>query len=94
MNLHPTYDNIILQRKEGKKLSELIVTNIEETKPDRGTVLAVGPGALLPDGTIRPLGIEVGNDVVFKAYSGVEIKDEDDNDIIILKEEDIIAIEG
>ncbi len=92
MNLHPTYDNIIIERADAESLSNVIVTNIEETKPDRGIVLAVGPGLIREDGSRQKLGLEVGNTVVFKAYSGVELKDEDEKEISIMKEEDVIAV--
>ena len=92
MNLYPTYDNIIIKRDDAEQLSKLIVTTIEEKKPDRGTVLAVGPGKQLDDGSKLSIELKVGHVVVFKAYSGVELKDEDGTDIVIMKEEDVIAI--
>jgi chaperonin GroES len=59
-------------------------------KPQRGTVLAVGPGKLLDNGARGKLSVEVGDEVIFGKYGGTEIE-VDGEDIKILRESDILA---
>ena len=61
-------------------------------KPQQGKVLAVGPGARDEDGKRIPMDVEVGNTVVFAKYAGTGFKTEDGEEILILKENDILAI--
>ena len=59
-------------------------------KPQRGEVLAVGPGKLLDSGERSPIGVAVGDEVLFGKYSGTEIK-VDGEEVKILRESDILA---
>ena len=60
-------------------------------KPQQGRVLSVGDGALLPDGKRSPLTVQEGDRVVFHAYAGTEVKIAD-QDLLICREDDILAI--
>ncbi len=92
MEVKPIRGNVLVKRSEGgevKRPSGLIV--LQSEKPAEGEVLAVGDGALMFDGTVAKLIVEVGNTVLFKKGAGYEIK-VDDNDCLLLSESDILAI--
>ena len=61
-------------------------------KPQQGKVLAVGPGRLDDDGKRIPLEVKVGDTVVYAKYAGTSFKTKDGDDILFLKETDILAI--
>ena len=60
-------------------------------KPSEGEIVAVGPGALNSDGKRNPIDVKVGDKVLFSKYSGDEVK-LDGQDLIIIKEEDVIGV--
>jgi len=91
-NVRPLHDRVILQRIEERKTSSGII--IPETasgeKPQRGKVIAVGPGKMEND-NIRKLEVKTGDEVLFGKYSGSEIK-VDGIEYLVMREEDIIGI--
>lgn len=78
----------VAQTKQGIYLPD----SAKET-PREGTIIAMGEGKLLEDGSILPLSVEKGNKVLFGAYSGTEVpSDNNDVDLLILSEDDILAV--
>ena len=71
---------------------ELVLPDTAKEKPQQGKVLAVGPGQRDEDGNRIPMDVEVGNIVVFAKYAGTGFKTEEGEEILILKESDILAI--
>ena len=71
---------------------QLVLPDTAKEKPQQGKVLAVGPGQRDEDGKRIPMDVEVGDTVVFAKYAGTGFKTEDGEDILILKENDILAI--
>lgn len=93
MNIRPLGSKILVQRLEAETLSKggiLIPDNAKE-KPTQAIVLAVGPGRLLEDGTVRPLDVKKGNKVLFGKYNGTEVE-LDGEKLLILSEDDILAV--
>lgn len=70
---------------------ELVLPDTAKEKPQQGDVLVVGPGARDEDGEHIPMDVEVGDRVVFAKYAGTGFKTADGQDILILKENDILA---
>ena len=68
----------------------IVLPDTAKEKPQRGKILAVGPGKLLDSGERSPIGVAVGDEVLFGKYSGTEIK-VDGEEIKILRESDILA---
>mgnify|MGYP003510712037 CR=1 FL=1 len=96
MNLRPLADRVIVKRAEEERKSAggiIIPDNASAEKPQRGTVLAVGPGKTLDNGTVRTVGLNVGDVVLFGKYSGNEIKI-DGQEVIIMREDDVMAVVG
>ena len=91
-NVRPLHDRVILQRIEERKTSSGII--IPETasgeKPQKGKVIAVGPGKMEND-KIRKLEVKTGDEVLFGKYSGSEIK-VNGHEYLVMREEDIIGI--
>ena len=94
MNIKPLGDRVII-----KPISEDITTKsgivlpdtVDKEKPEKGEIIAVGPGRLLDGGQIAPMSVKVGDKVMFKKYGPDEIKI-DDKDLLIISESDILAI--
>jgi len=71
-------------------VSGIVLPDTAKEKPQRGKVLAVGPGSRDEDGEYISMDIEVGDEVIFSKYGGTEIKLGSD-DVLILRESDILA---
>ena len=64
---------------------------VDKEKPEKGEVIAIGPGKLMENGQRATMSVKVGDKVVFKKYSPDEIK-VDDEEVLVLNESDIIAV--
>ena len=93
MKLRPLHDRVLVKRIEGDEKSSggIIIPDSAQEKPSEGEVLAVGPGARGDDGKIHPLDVKTGNKILFGKWSGSEVKI-DGEDLIIMKESDIMGI--
>jgi len=76
--------------KEEKTKSGIYLPDTAKEKPQEGEVLAAGPGKMTDDGKRIPLDVKVGDRVIYAKYGGTEIK-VDGEDLIILRESDILA---
>ena len=95
MKVKPLGDRIIVRRDSSSEVSRggVILPDNAKQKPQRGTVLAVGPGKMLKDGTRRPLQVKEGDTVLFTAWAGDEFKDRGSQDaILVMHEEDVLAV--
>ena len=93
MNLQPLEDRIVVRPAEAEEttISGLVIPDTAKEKPQQGTVLAVGPGRRSEQtGEIIPLGIAVGDVVVYSKYGGTEIA-VDGEDVLILTSRDVLA---
>ena len=90
--LQPMADRVLVKpiEREEKTKSGIFLPDTAKEKPMEGEVLAVGPGKVSDDGTRIPMDVKVGDMVVYAKYGGTEIK-VDDDDLIILREADILA---
>ena len=92
MNLKPLGDRLIVTvlEEEETTVSGIVLPDTAKEKPQRGRVLAVGPGARDEDGNHVPMDLEEGDEVIFSKYGGTEIKLGTD-DVLILRESDVLA---
>jgi chaperonin GroES len=90
--LQPLADRVLVKpiEKEEKTKSGIYLPDTAKEKPQEGEVLAVGPGKLTDDGKRIPMELKVGDRVIYAKYGGTEIKI-DDEDLMILRESDILA---
>lgn len=95
MALHPLGDRLIVKALEAgeKTKGGIVLPDTAKERPQEGKVLAVGKGKLLEDGTIKPLEVKAGDRILFGKYAGTEVK-VDDDEVLILREDDILAIIG
>ena len=92
INLKPLDDRIVVEPVEAEQVTAggIVLPDTAKEKPQRGTVLAVGPGKLLDNGKRGELSVAVGDEVIYGKYSGSDIEI-DDRDIKILRESDVLA---
>lgn len=93
MTIKPLYDRVVVRRLDAETTSKggIIIPDNAAEKPNQGEIVAVGDGAVLNDGSVRTLSVKVGDRVLFGKYSGTEI-DSDDDQLVVMKEADILAI--
>jgi chaperonin GroES len=93
MGFRPLHDRVVIRRVEAeeKTTGGIIIPDTAKEKPMEGEVVAVGPGARGEDGKIQPLDVKSGDRVLFGKWSGTEVK-LDGEDLIIMKESDIMGI--
>ena len=94
MNLNPLDDRIVVRPSEAEQttVSGIVIPDTAKEKPQQGEVLAAGPGRRSEQtGEVLPLGVSVGDTVVYSKYGGTEITDGGD-DVLILNGRDILAI--
>ena len=93
MALKPLGDRLVVKQLDAqeKTKSGLVVPDSAKEKPQEAKVIAIGPGRLLDDGSIKPLEVKNGDRVLYGKYSGTEVSLEG-QDYLILKEEDVLAI--
>ena len=95
MDLQPLGDRVIVEVLEQEELtvSGIVLPDTAKEKPQRGNVLAVGPGRY-EDGKLVPLDVEKGDEIIFSKYGGTEVKLSGE-EFLILRESDILAkVEG
>ena len=92
VKLQPLADRVVVKPIEREEVTKggIVLPDTAKEKPQEGEVLAVGPGRLSEDGKRIPLDVKVGDIVIYAKYGGTEIKIEDE-ELIILRESDILA---
>jgi chaperonin GroES len=95
MNIRPLHDNVLVKRLEEEKTSPggIVIPDSATEKPIQGEVVATGKGKILDGGDVRPIGVKKGERVLFRKYSGTDIKIEGE-EYLMLKEEDIMGVVG
>ncbi len=93
MKLRPLHDRVIVKRidSETKTASGIVIPDAAAEKPDQGEILAVGPGKKNDKGELHPVGVKVGDRVLFGKYSGQTVK-VDGDELLVMKEEDLFAV--
>ncbi len=94
LKLKPLADRIVVQPLSQEEVTPagIVLPETAKEKPQRGKVIATGPGARNEKGEIVPLDVKVGDEVIFAKYAGTEIKLSTDETILILRESDVLAI--
>ncbi len=90
--VQPLADRVVVKpmEREAKTKSGIYLPDTAKEKPQEGKVIAVGPGRVSEDGTRIAPDVKVGDIVIYAKYGGTEIKI-DDEELIILRESDILA---
>lgn len=95
MNVRPLHDRVIVKRVEEKEVVKggIIIPDTAKEKPMEGEVIAAGPGKVMEDGKRAGMDVKAGDRVLFGKYSGTEIKI-DDQEYVIMREDEILAVIG
>lgn len=93
MKIRPLHDRVIVKRLEEDKKTAggILIPDSAAEKPLRAKVVSVGPGKRSDDGKIHALDVKAGDTVLIGKYSGTEVK-VDGDDLVVLREDDIMAV--
>jgi chaperonin GroES len=93
LTLQPLGDRVVLERDESQERTTggILLPDSAKDKPARGRVISVGNGKLLEDGTRSKLQVKVGDHVLFSSYAGETFR-VDDQELVLMREDDILAI--
>jgi chaperonin GroES len=93
MRIRPLNDRILVKRVEEETVTKggLIIPDTAKEKPQRGEVIAVGPGKMTEDGKRNPPEVKAGDIVLFAKYAGTEIKI-DGMEHVFMREDDILGV--
>src|SRR5438270_6629640 len=95
MQIKPLGDRVVVRRFEAEEKTSggILLPDNAKNKPQKGKVLAVGPGKLLKDGTRRPLQVKEGDTVLFTTWAGDEFRSQERREnILLMREEDVLAV--
>jgi len=92
-NFKPLHDRVLVKRlpSEEKTAGGIIIPDSVQEKPQQGEIVAAGSGSRRADGNIDPLGVKVGDRILFGKYAGTEVKMQG-TEYIIMKETDILGV--
>jgi len=93
MKIRPLNDRVLVVREEEEQKSAggIIIPDTAKEKPQRGKIVAVGPGKMNDDGNRTPLEVKSGDRILFSKYAGTEIK-VDSVEHLFMREDDILSI--
>jgi len=93
MRIRPLHDRLVVKRiaEETTTKGGIIIPDTAKEKPISGSVLAVGSGKVMENGSLRPMDVKAGDKILFGKYSGTEVKI-DGEDHLILREDDVLAV--
>ena len=96
MKLQPLGDRVVVEREEAqeKTAGGIVLPDTAKDKPQKGKVIAVGDGRVNKDGKRKPLQVKVGDAVLFTSYAGEEFKIDGEKKVLLMREEDILAVVG
>ncbi len=94
MSIRPLHDRVLVKRieEEEKTAGGIIIPDSAKEKPTRGEIVAIGNGARDDSGKVIPLDVKAGDVVLFAKWGGTEIK-VNGEELLIMKESDIMAVE-
>lgn len=94
MNVQPLADRVVIKplEAESKTRGGIVLPDTAKEKPQEGKVVAVGKGKVSDAGHLQPLEVKVGDKVLYGKYSGSEITTKEGEELLIMREEDILAI--
>jgi chaperonin GroES len=93
MKFKPLGNRILVKRLKAETTKGgILLPDSAQEKPRQGEVVAIGPGKLGKDGAIKPMELSVGDQVLFSSFAGTEVKAADGEEVLIMSEEDVLAV--
>jgi chaperonin GroES len=89
----PLHDKVLVQQLEAKSVTSggIYIPDDAKEKPTRGKVIEVGDGEIKEDGSVRPLSVKVGDEILFSSYAGTPVTI-DDEEYLIMREADLLGV--
>ncbi|MFP6575212.1 MAG: co-chaperone GroES [Pirellulaceae bacterium] len=93
VKLQPLGDRVVVEREASEEVTAggIVLPDSAQDKPARGTIVSVGDGRLLDDGTRGQIQVAVGDRVIFNSYAGESFQIDDD-EFLMMREDDILAV--
>ena len=93
MKINPLHDRVIVKRleEERKTAGGIVIPDTAAEKPSQGEIVFAGPGKTDDNGKLIPMGVKVGDKILFGKYSGQEIK-LDGEEYLIMREDEVLAV--
>ena len=94
MDIKPLADRIVVRTLEAEEKTKggIFLPETAKEKPQEGKIVAVGRGKVLDNGHVQPLELKVGDRILYGKYSGSEITTKEGEELLIMREEDVLAI--
>ncbi|MBY0230736.1 MAG: co-chaperone GroES [Gemmataceae bacterium] len=94
MDIKPLGDRVVVKRQEAEETTKggILLPDTAKNKPQRGKVLAVGPGKLGKNGKFTALDVKVGDTVLFTSWAGDEVKTPARDEVLLMRADDIMAV--
>lgn len=93
LKIKPLDDRIVVKQKDAEEVTAggIVLPDAAQEKPQRGNVIAMGPGKLLDSGERAPMDVSIGDEVFYGKYSGTEVEINGE-EYVILRETDVLAV--
>jgi chaperonin GroES len=93
MKIRPLHDRVVVRRvdEETKTAGGIVLPGTAAEKPSQGEVVAVGTGKIMDSGETRPMGVKVGDKVLFGQYAGSTVK-VDGSELLVMSESEIFGV--
>jgi chaperonin GroES len=94
MNIQPLGDRVVVRRERAdeKTAGGILLPDTAKNKPQKGTVVAVGPGKMDKNGKLMPVDVKAGDVVLFTSWAGDEFRDAKRDEVLLMRAEDILAV--
>ncbi|MBN2865205.1 MAG: co-chaperone GroES [Thiotrichales bacterium] len=94
MNIKPLHDRVVIRQVEEEQASAggILLPGSAQEKQKIGEVVAAGPGKVADSGNVIPMTVKVGDKVMFGGFRSEEVKDDKGETLLVMREEEIIAI--
>ena len=94
MEIRPLADRVVIKplEPEEKTKGGIVLPETAKEKPQEGRVVAVGKGKILDNGHIQAMELKVGDRILYAKYSGNEITTKEGEELLIMREEDVLAV--
>jgi chaperonin GroES len=94
MNIKPLADRVIVKPLEAEEKTKggIVLPDTAKEKPQEGKVVAVGKGKILENGQVQTMELKEGDRVLYGKYSGTEITNKEGEELLIMREDDVLAV--
>lgn len=94
MDIKPLGDRIVIKQLQAEEKTKggIVLPDTAKEKPQEGKVVAVGKGKVLESGQVQAVEVKVGDRILYAKYSGTEITTKEGDELLIIREDDVLAV--